>query len=74
MMEIKRSGGDQQQRSAQVADLVAKIQSAKRTVAARQEKFDKQKLQQKMKEDGMKSQIHEREMYVLQIFMPFYNV
>lgn len=59
MTEIKRSGDEQQQRSAQVADLIAKIQSAKRTVSSRQEKFDKQKLQQKLKEDGLKCQLHE---------------
>lgn len=59
MTEIKRFGNEQQQRSGQVADLIAKIQSAKRTVSARQEKFDKQKLQQKWKEDGLKGQQHE---------------
>ena len=48
---------EHQQLNVQNHDLIAKIQSSRKTVASRQEKLDKQKMQQRVKENGLNQQL-----------------
>ena len=50
---------EQLQLNTQIQDFTAKIESAKKTLASRQEKLDKLKIQQRLREDGANQQINE---------------
>lgn len=63
MNEKKRKLDEQQLLNAQIADINSQLQGVERQICARLERLAKQELQQRIREDAVKQEFQELQMY-----------